>query len=247
MGSPEASIAQQNQQLKAEVQRWLSTSYLGETIYHRFTQTPPNLTTETDHFFNTASPGAAALYYHDTNHILIRESELSVNRPMEVCHEVLHYASFLGGGMDVRWRNGRGATSDAPVIIGDQRWFIEGLTDLHAHQLARAHQHTPTGVGYATEAAVGFYIQSVVGKETLRHAYVTGDYTAVRLAFDRRLGEGAFEQVVRSRTGRIALNRITELFRSAHIDYHQWDSDPFLSACINCMPSDDLRGFWRRD
>jgi hypothetical protein len=152
---------------------------------------------------------------------------------MEVCHEVLHYASFLGGGMDVRWRSGRGATSDTPVIIGDQRWFIEGLTDLHAQQLARAHERTPTGVSYFYEAAVGFYIQRIVGEETLRQAYMTGDYTAVRLSFDRRLGQGAFERLVRSDDGQIAFDFITELFTRSNINFRQWESDRLLSMCLD--------------
>lgn len=245
------AIISSNQEITREVsESWLSENYLGSTVRARFVRTPPVATTESSEFFATLegserrSPdplgyghGAAGIYYKGTNHITLSEREPergSLRDPSEAdrrrtnVHEQLHYASWLGGGHEMRWRDGQGRPNEPRHI----EWLHEGLTELHAQQLTRSHGHTPTHVAYPYETATGFYIQQIVGEPVLRGAYLSGDFTEVRRRLDDRLGAGTFDRLAGMGSGLEALELITGRMSAAGIHFQAWERNPVLAAAL---------------
>jgi len=247
-------IIDTNSEISREVSsEWLSEEYLGSVIHARFARTPPVTTGEAQEFFDEVGlarearrdpdvlgygHGSSGTYYNGTNHITVianepERGEMSdpgqADRYVRNAHEQLHYASWLGGGHDIRWRDEEGR----PASCGYIQWLHEGLTELHAQQLARSHGHEPTYVSYPYETAAGFYMQQIVGEGTLRTAYLTGDFTEVRSRLDARLGAGAFDQLAGMQRGAEALTFITGRMARAGMDITQWEADPVLAGCFS--------------
>ena len=244
------AIISSNDEISREVsEEWLSREYLGGTIRARFERSPPVATNESREYFDTIdasygpadfleySPGSSGRYYPGTNHIVLRDAgpERGAmrdpgegNRRKTIVHEELHYASWLGGGQDIRYRDERGQ----PHVLGYVTWLHEGLTELHAQQLTRSHGYTPSGVSYPYETAAGFYMQQIVGEEVLRSAYLGGDFTEVRRRMDARLGAGTFDRLAGMERGLEALEFITGKMASAGINFRAWESNPVLSGCF---------------
>jgi hypothetical protein len=174
-------------------------------------------------------------YIGGTNHIMIRDDQpheegivvrdrTESRRRLTILHEQLHYAAWLGGGMDIRWRDGEGH----PVIAGRVGWLHEGLTEMHAQQIVRSHGHQPGYVSYPHETATGIYLQRLVGADTLRRAYLTGDFTQVRQALDRRLGAGTFDRLLQKRNGAEALSFLMGRMEAAGVRRTGWDRDAVI-------------------
>ncbi|MEW6723154.1 MAG: hypothetical protein AB1324_07860 [Candidatus Micrarchaeota archaeon] len=232
----------------ARILGWFDPDYLGESIAGRAARHPPVVTAETNAFFDSddalssrrgpmdAYQGSGGRYRSGTNHITIREG--GHRSPALMSHELLHYLSYIGGGHEMRWR-GDGGT---PVMPGYISWLHEGLTELHAQQLVREHGERPRGVGYPYETATSFYLQKLVGRDVLRQAYLSGDFTDVRRILDGRLGAGTFERLASARNGLDALTIITGRMGSAGIDFTRWERDPVIASAFVGIARQDERG-----
>lgn len=215
---------------------WLTVDFLGPTIYGRFSRTPPIQTVEESSFFDAYKEAfgilPAGLQFPRTNHQILdisKETDTPANKAKTVVHEELHYASELGGGKNIRWWDD---TLFRPRELGHVSWLHEGLTELYAQQLTRAHGLTPDYVSYPYETATAFYLQKLVGEETLKRAYLTGDFTYVRNTVDAKLGSGTFERLVGSGNvikegarGVESLDHILEWMDSVGVDHKEWDKD----------------------
>jgi hypothetical protein len=214
----------------SEALSWMTPAYLGTTVGERFNQTPPVYAIMAPEFdaLEAAAWGSSSdfggLYVTGSNLIMLASFEewTQSDRLCLVAHESLHYAAYLGGGMEIRWREEDGN----PVQPRYVSWFHEGCTELQAQQLVRDHGHTPSRVAYENETAVAFYLQRLVGTDVLRAAYLSGDFTEVRQRLDARLGAGTFSALLNCENGTEALSTIRTRMSIAHIDYGGWASDP---------------------
>ena len=235
---------------------WMTSDYLGPVVGQRFANTPPVLTVENRSSFRTIdeSDGAAGhlgygshsigRYYPGTNHVMVAE-EIRGHREADIkciiAHEELHYASWLGGGEDIRWQDETGN----PIIQGYVSWIHEGLTEFHAQELTRAHGFEPSHVAYPYETIASSYLQQLVGADTLKQAYLTGDFTDVRRIVDQRLGEGTFDILLGARDvpndfntllhhsrierGSEALTFLVVRLEKAGISTSEWDRNPIVA------------------
>lgn len=249
--SVDPRLSLENESLGRDIARnWLTPSYLGTTIAARFSRTPPILTTDPPAFsqIHVALAGREGMkfrgvYYPNTNHIGI-SSDIPTRQDSAstICHEYLHYVSWLGGGENIRWRD----QNNQPVVAGDISWIHEGLTELHAQQLTRAHGFVRDGVSYPLEVMVCFHIQHIVGEDVLRTAYLNGDFTHVRRSLDTTLGAGTFDTLMGITplpTGDRITNR-TEAFvfflkklRASGIDINvrSWEDNPLYLSIAESM------------
>jgi hypothetical protein len=173
---------------------------------------------------------AAGIYHPGTNHISIDADAMAdlpaAARRQIIAHEMLHYASHLGGGGTIRWRDERGAA----VIPRDMEFLHEGATELFSQQLSRGHGSDPERVGYAAETTVAFYLQQIAGPNVLGAAYLSGDFTAVRRAVDARLGAGTFDRMAATGNGSGALAYLRERIqaRGMGAELARWDANPIV-------------------
>jgi hypothetical protein len=225
---------------------WFTGDFLGETVYRRYSGTPPIVTGEDDSWLRAMAlatggyhPGT---YYPGTNHIIVGAYE--ANREEGdvlklLAHEQLHYAAYLGGGQTVRWRDDSGAAILQPRVGG---WNIhEGTTELLANELARANGYSPSGVAYTYETSVCFALEQVVGQEPLRRAYFSGDFTEVRRLMDERLGAGTFDALMACSSAPDAFSLIMGKVGAAGVDYHSWESNPIMAQCYSQIAVERFR------
>ncbi len=232
-------VAEANAQLSREISgSWLTPSYLGTSIGERFARTPPVLTTEPQEFFNLIDEALSysdsrGFYFLNTSHVVIREDESSeADRRVVITHEQLHYAAWLGGGRTIRWRRDEGRET----VLGYVSWLHEGLTELHAQQLTRAHGYAPSRVAYGLETAASYYLQRLVGQRRLRQAYLSGDFSEVRRIVNARLGGGTFDRLARMDGGYEALIYLRSRLEAAGIDYNAWQ-DPLSDVQLISVES----------
>ena len=253
-GRPGREDMEQLESLREEVAASLFTPrFLGSQLHHRFSRSPPIITLHGNSVYDeldraegssfpTYGGGSNAKYYSGTNHITIRESVADYDEADQaslLIHEQLHYASWLGGGSNsIRWIN----ESGEPVVHDKVDWLHEGLTELHASQMARSQGYEPTFTSYPYETAVAFYIQRMVGDRTLREAYLTGDFTQVRRRLDARLGAGSFDRLASMSRGWQALSFIMPEMAGNKIDFTRWERDPVLTSCFGHIEAIDERG-----
>ncbi|MFH0884292.1 MAG: hypothetical protein V1861_01120 [Candidatus Micrarchaeota archaeon] len=203
----------------------LDSGFLGEELYSRFTQTPPVATA------GASNIGEDGIYFGSTNSINFTNSSIrwlsEANSECLVLHEMLHYAAYLGGGMDIRWRDG-----ETPVFSKPGWKLHEGGTEYFAQLLTRQDGISPTMVSYPPETLVWVYMGAVLGEDStyLRMAYLSGDFTEVRSRIDARLGAGTFDSLLSTDSASAALSFLQEKMAAAGIDYHKWDADPIVSA-----------------
>jgi hypothetical protein len=224
------------QSIAGEESAWLDAEYLGEPLHGRIVATPPYFSFVPREILEAMTDGYGSLwrgqYYPDTNHLLLHsyvhdEEELR----LVIAHELLHYASWLGGGsMDYRW-----AGRDGQPLHRNVPWLDEGLTELHAQQLLRSRGFQPGSIAYAAETIAGFYLQQLAGADALRRAYLSGNFQEVASAVDSRLGSGSFERLAGFGRGAEALAFLEERLDAARIDRAAWDRDPLLSLARSRM------------
>ncbi len=220
---------EQAQAIAREETSWLGRDYLGESLHGRIIATPPYVSFVPREILEAMTDGYGSLwrgqYFPDSNHLLLHsyvhdESELR----LATIHELLHYASWLGGGStDYLWAGAGGRPVHRNVP-----WLDEGLTELHAQQLLRAHGFVPDSISYAPETIVGFYLQQIAGADILRRAYLSGDFQEVGRIVDSRLGAGSFERLAGSGRGAEALSFLEQRLDSARIDRSSWETDPVV-------------------
>jgi hypothetical protein len=232
----ELELAKEKQEIltarSATVTGWMSRDFLGETVYARLTETPPVAVNETTSWCETVNSAlgfpSGGGYNTGSNLVFVRLPDEEAYSFVLIAHEQLHYASFLGGGMDIRWKD----ENDLPHIQRDGFWNIyEGLTELHAQMLVRSHGIDPDGVVRPYETAVSFVMQQVVGEEPLRRAYFSGDFTEVRSLFDQRLGAGTFDTLMATQVGAEAYSIIMQKASAAGYDTASWESNPIMGCC----------------
>jgi hypothetical protein len=221
------------------VQGWLSESFLAATNGSRFRNWPPVVMVvpsdqlpefrENSYLFGSHAGGC---YDSGSNRINMSDRARSeADLAAILVHEQLHYASWLGGGDGMRWRDSGGQ----PHFAERAGWLHEGLTEFHAQQITREHGLTPSHVGYPYETAVGFYLQKLVGADVLRQAYLTGDFTEAGRILDQRLGQGSLEGLMSCRNGSEALFFIMGQMGSANIDFTRWEREPIISRCFRSI------------
>ncbi len=224
---------------------WFTNDFLGEAVFARYSETPPIVTGEDESWFHAQvmafGSSRVGYYYPDTNHITIGayQAERGETEALHIiAHEQLHYAAFLGGGMDIRWRD----ESDAPNFRDRASWNIhEGLTELLAQHLCRDNGYQPAGVSYPYESGVCFGIEQVVGRDLLRAAYFSGDFTEVRRTFDSSLGAGSFDALMGKRSAADAFSYLMERVSAAGMDYAAWESNPIMAQCYRQIATER---FW---
>ncbi len=231
---------------------WMTASYLGADLYAIVSSAPPILTVESERFFDSLDAleghyGSGARYFPGTNHIAVRSVQDDIVKDAleaTVAHEMLHYIAYLGGGHNIRW------TSDSGDLVeqGEIMWLHEGLTELHAQQLAHSHDIHPDSSSYEHEVRTAFYMQRIVGEPVLRRAYLTGDFSEVRTLLNARLGEGTFETLAKQREyvpdprqpgatayvtrGSEAVAFLVDRMDAAGVDRSTWDEDPLIADSV---------------
>lgn len=229
---------------------WLTPDYLGRDVWEKFNRKPVEVGTiskgslgsnSVQHFagaipaglYITASIPILAPILDPLVHKIYLSKEEHDRNPDNgrsvITHELLHRASYIGGGLsNMRWQD-----NGVDIRIGRVPWLHEGLTEFHAQQLVR--QHT-TGFhyfpSYEVAVTVSFYLQSLVGENTLRKAYISGDFSVVRDMVNKKLGAGTFETIIESDNANNAFWYLRNKLKDAGIDVSNLDLDPFISRVV---------------
>ncbi len=182
--------------------QWLGTGFLGPGVQGRFKGNPPVLSLENPEFFKVMSSiPAVGLYFPGSNHIAVdanvERAGKDGNTYQVIAHEQLHYASWLGGGFEVRWL-GQGGM---PQGRGDVSWLQEGATEYFAQVLTRDHGMLPSYVSYQHEVECVSALVRIAGFDEVKNAYLSGDFTQVKKALDARMGPGVFEALMDAQNG----------------------------------------------
>jgi hypothetical protein len=232
-----------------ETQKWLSPSWLGAGLGRRFSATQPIAVIDARYFYfaqKREHETDNGVEFTGSNVIAIRRG---ITSPEVILHEQLHYAASLGGGMDIRWKG----DNHEPVIRNYISWLHEGLTEMNAQPLSAAHGVSSSYVAYMPNVLVGKYLEKIAGANTLRKAYLYGDFTDVRSALDRRLGKGTFDALLHQGNATEAVVFMNKKLVAAHVDRSAWLRDPLVAACRECMDKgmlsqvgDSLRVYWYR-
>ncbi len=220
--------------------QWLP-GMIGEGIASRMDATPPSLSTFQEAqrasvgqiFMELQMIGSIGGYLVGTNAIVIPEGSLDLGEAEArhvLLHELLHYASWLGGGRSVRWRDDEGR----PVFQGDApAWNShEGLTELMAQETVREKGYDTPRIGYPAETMTCFYMERLLGEgghDMLLQAYLHGDFTEVRSRLDSALGAGSFEALLAKPDAAQALSYILARMDERGIDRSEWDSSPIMT------------------
>ncbi|MEW6036254.1 MAG: hypothetical protein AB1529_06585 [Candidatus Micrarchaeota archaeon] len=224
------------ERLSAGVAGWFGADVLGTALSARFARSPPVVTSESFRFFSflaylEGTPMyAGAMYHTGTNHLSINvdtfmdEDMTEGDKRNVLAHEMFHYASWLGGGSNIRYRDAQGG----PVFT-EAMWLNEGMTELHAQQLVRSHGQRTSRVAYANETTVAFYLQQLAGTDIVRAAYLSGDFTEVRRRVDEVLGGGTFEALLATGGGAGALLFLRERAeQKMPARLAAWDNDALI-------------------
>lgn len=186
-----------------------------------------------DSLMDRITGDAIAFYTATTNKIIVYEQNvegLSTDYKLLVLvHEQFHYAAYLGGAANgMRWRD----ENEEPCFINQSNasWLHEGLTELHAQQLVRENGYDPGKVHYRVETATAFLLQKLVGEDVLKQAYITGDFSEVRKIMNEKLGEGAFETIMRAKIPGEPLLLLIGMMHKSGIDTKQWGNDPIIKG-----------------
>jgi hypothetical protein len=220
---------------------WLP-SIVGGDIASRMSLAPATLCafSETDDmsagqiFLELQMIGSLGGYLTGTNAIVIPPEVLAYSEADAlhvVLHEQLHYASWLGGGKNIRWRD----ESGNPCFQGSSRaWSMhEGLTELTAQEIVRERDFEPTHIGYPAEVITCYYMEQLLGeggRDILRSAYLSGDFTQVRQLVDAQLGAGTFDALISKPDAAQALSYIVGRIDERGVDRSGWDANPIVVA-----------------
>jgi len=224
-------------EIAQETAGMLGGQFLGADLNSRFIQFLPYVSFAPRDFLDVMLWARGNLwrggYQVGTNHLILYpfvrdETELRNT----LVHEYLHYASWLGGGCnEYRWEG-----ADGQPGHGNVAWLDEGLTELHAQQIIRGRGYSPTNISYPAETITGFYLQRLAGADTLRRAYLSGDFNEVQRAVDARLGAGTFVRLAGMHGGAEALQYLGERIDGARIDRSAWDREAIVSRARELLP-----------
>ena len=210
---------------------WLGPSFLDDQIVSaRFSRTPPILTTESASFFQVHEAfygyPVYGFFFPGTNHIVASSQfQKEADRRVLIAHEQLHYASWLGGGFSMFAMSPSGET-----VFGYVSWLHEGLTELHAEELTRDRGFRPGYVAYPYETTVAAYMRRLMSDETMKRAYLTGDFTQPMHALDQLLGEGSFRGLLAAERGADALGILVGKLDAAGIKHSKFLKDHVIKA-----------------
>jgi len=185
---------------------WMDAQYVGETVRARLDGSKPVLV------MFIASPFSGyfikGAYHIGTNCIhtdcqnFVENTNMGT-RVVKIAHELHHYASWLGGGMRIRWRDreGRPCFKKRPRRLRIFRDFKnerlnDVLTTTLSHKLAEDHGIEITYPDNPEEMMMGLMLEELTDGKELRRAYFSGDYTEVARRLDDRLGEGTFAKML---------------------------------------------------
>ncbi len=220
---------------------WLP-QLVGPEIASRMSATPPTLCafSETEDmtpaqiFLELQMIGSLGGYLVGTNAIVIPDDVLAFGEADArhvLLHELLHYASWLGGGRDVRWRDDDGRACFQWNIPS---WSMhEGLTELISQEEVRGRGFEPTRIGYPAETIACYYMEQLLGEGgggILRTAYLSGDFTEVRRLVDEALGAGTFDTLLSKRDAAQALEFLGGRLDERGMDRTGWEANPVVAA-----------------
>lgn len=167
------------------------------------------------------SGGAEAGYIGHTNEIVINSDfyeNSNADRLDILCHEQFHYASYLGGGAmeGIRWRDENGK----PQFIEHDgaAWLYEGITEFLSQNLVHSQGYDTYRIGYPLEVAAAYLLGQLVGKDVLKEAYLSGDFTKVRNIVNEKLGPYSFEFIMSGPDSFECLSRIITSIKMKKVD-----------------------------
>jgi hypothetical protein len=232
-------ICGENERMGAELAgRMLDYGFFGPWVQGRFTT--PQIVTPPPEFFslNRECYGGnpSGLYYPGTNMIVVSPLEADQSTRREVMlHEMLHYSAFLGGGGQViRWRDDR----NQPVVKA-VTWLDEGLTQFHTKEMLARHKENSPFISYASEVVAAQHLQRIAGAEPLRRAYLTGNFTEVREAVDKRLGKDTFLTLSSFARGSDALGYLRGRVAAVEGSPALFETGPVAEQCFMVIPRAD--------
>ncbi len=241
----EASEA--NKKLLGTIRLWMDDEYLGARAYNALLDSPPILLTV--HKTPLRKLGESACYF-GTNCITVRflgeDGGRVEGRISEIAREFHHYASWLGKGDRVRWRDGDGKPvfrrkgEEAAEALG------EGVAEMLTLQLIRKHGVEGSRTRSANSVFLMLHIQEIAGEAALRKAYFCGDYTKVREKIDDAMGECAFEGILEelNRGGSWdALLMLRRMCREAGFSVDGFYERPLLKEVLKEMGSKERLPF----
>ncbi|VVC02610.1 Uncharacterised protein [Candidatus Bilamarchaeum dharawalense] len=223
--------------IMTDVVGWVDDSYKA----HSGQVSPPVLIVQPTTFFgtynDTYNTSSIGFYDPKSNLIVISESLAGFNQADQyhvLTHEYLHYlSSCSGGGFQFKVI----PEGESTPKFYSSRLFHEGLTELHAQEITRAHGVKPSSVAYSPDVVAAAYIQHVVGPEILKEAYLTGDFTKVAIAFDKAIGRpGSFNEFMEIYTkpvgegggAKVAIAFLDTLFQAEGVSTRALDSNPIV-------------------
>jgi len=159
-----------------------------------------------------------AFYTRGTNVITVNNLPGDINETLT--HETLHYLAALNGGHIIKYDN---VQKEIP------RWLHEGLTELFAQAISRAHGVVNHTVNYPEGTAFGAELSGIIGVDALFDAYKTGDFNNIKRLVDAQLGKGTFERLINKENGTEAFLGLSEAMKKVNLIGRKTDviSDTF--------------------
>ena len=137
---------------------------------------------------------ASALFMKGTNLIVVSRNSDDVGYILR--HEMTHYLSHVGQ---------KQSSQKPPTMFS---WFNEGLTVFFAESSA---PDSKTKIyDYADGLFTAVLLDTIVGSKNLRHAYLTGDFSAVEKEVDRTFGSGFFRSLISFPAGYVSTTFLIE-------------------------------------
>lgn len=195
ISSSEVSVLPVDQRTR-EIYGWFNANYLGYEASRLFARFPPWISEVSEQFFKLydTENTVFGLYFPGSNHVIINSMpRTEADRIKTIIHELFHYISRLGGGGFIFTLESEKQSPKRYI-----KWLDEGLTEMHAQELARANGVNFKNESYPLEVLFVKELRKLVGAEVLKKAYLTGDFTGVKSLLDHELGLGTFDKLLSS-------------------------------------------------
>ncbi len=199
-------ISKRNYGVLKELVGWMDEEYAGKRLAKRLRRTEIALVTYPEWEVDLFMSNMIAAYRIGTNvlqvqHVFDKEFGSEAFARERIAHELHHYAAYLEGGMQFRWRDDEGNAvfrkhGRHPFEGVRIDWFQEALTNMLAHTLLEAKGVAMTHRGYDLELLIALIVREITGEKELRGAYFSGDFTQIRRIMNEKLGEGSFERII---------------------------------------------------
>lgn len=217
-------------------------------VLRRLRISPPVFCVISDRLFNTQyeyyRADLNAAYIPGSNVIVINsimfKNEVSTEDLISTLyHEIFHYAADLGGGLsDIRVN-----TEDGFVRYGRVLPIHEGLTEYFTHYDLRSIGQNPSIDSYPYAMMTAFYIDQLMqqvlgereGRQALRNAYITGDFTRVAGVLDGALGQGTSERLLGCFNGIENSIFIRQRLQRAGYPVESWDQSSSIIQDISIL------------